>query len=90
MARVVKPLAEDSGGGFSRGPFVATCTEFLATLSGREKLSGKVLENRTYLGLGLRRSQRMDMEAGYLRQHTQGSRADTLNHALLLTRSHRL
>lgn len=84
-ARLMIPLAPDSGGAFSRGNYVALQNELFLHLSGAGRLNGKMFDqNRAYVGIGRRFSPNLDLELGYVNQFIEGRQRDTSNHAIQL------
>ncbi|NNU34046.1 DUF2490 domain-containing protein [Mucilaginibacter sp. S1162] len=66
---------------FTKGTFLALQNEVFANIQNNDKINNHVFDqNRAYVALGYRFSNRMDIDAGYLNQYVQQTSAHTINH----------
>lgn len=82
--RLIQPLqkAEPT---FTKGAFVALQNEVFLNLQNNNELNNHVFDqNRAYLALGYRFSNKVDVEAGYMNQAVKGQTNNTLNNIIQL------
>lgn len=85
FARAVIPFQKQATNKFSRGAFLALQNEIFLHIQNKDLLNNKLFDqNRTYLALGYRLNETMDLETGYLNQHIKGTVNTTTNHVLQL------
>lgn len=85
FVRAMLPLRHDATGPLVRGRYLALQNEVFLNLDRKERLNGRTLDqNRTFVGFGQRRGDRLDVEIGYLHQYVSARGTDTRNHALML------
>lgn len=78
--RLIQPLQQRAET-FDKGAFVALQNEVFLNVQNKSALSGKLFDqNRAYLAVGYRFSKKVDLEAGYLNQASNGRNNYTLNH----------
>jgi len=82
--RLIQPLTPRSET-FNKGAFLALQNELFFNVQHKDKLSGNFFDqNRAYLALGYRFSKKIDIEAGYLNQATNGASNYTINNVIQL------
>jgi len=70
---------------FSKGPFVALQNEVFLNIQNKELLNNSLFDqNRLYIAGGYRFSKKVDLEAGYLNQYTNGVARNTSNRVVQL------
>ncbi len=82
--RLIQPLQKQTEA-FNKGTFLALQNELFFNVQHKDQLSGNFFDqNRAYLALGYRFSKKVDIEAGYLNQATNGANNYTVNNVIQL------
>lgn len=77
--RVIKPL-EGYKESFDKGVFLALQNELFFNIQNKDQLNKSLFDqNRFYIAAGYRVSKKLDIEAGYLNQYTNGITTNTSN-----------
>ena len=85
FARAVIPFQKQETNKFGKGAFLALQNEVFLNIQNKNLLNKNIFDqNRTYLALGYRLNETMDLETGYLNQHIKGIVNATTNHTLQL------
>lgn len=79
FVRLVQPLAHYDQA-FTNGLFVALQNEAFFNVQNKSKLNNSLFDqNRFYIAAGYRFSKKLDVEAGYMNQYTNGAARNTSN-----------
>jgi len=71
---------------FTNGNYLALANEVFVNVQNKEKVNNHFFDqNRAFIGIGHRFSKHVDLEAGYLNQYAQQTKAYTINNVMQIT-----
>jgi Protein of unknown function (DUF2490) len=84
FVRLIIPLTKQESG-FKQGPFAAVQNEIFFNVQNKDKTNNSFFDqNRAYAAIGYRFSPKVDLEAGYVNQYTDGAISDVSNNIIQL------
>jgi len=82
FVRTIVPLQKQKSS-FSKGVFAAIQNEIFFNVQNKDKLNNSVFDqNRAYGAIGYRFSPKLDLEAGYMNQYTNGATSNVSNNII--------